>query len=89
MKTEVFNAYTELSKEAQSIDDLATLREMALADEGKEADGLTPTTIEVVGEQGEKVEIDVKKIGAGMSLAAVQNIQLAEASHDWHSTEDK
>ena len=83
MQKETFNLYNDLAHDAKSLDEIVAAREMAVEEEGS-------TEIKVTDESGNTEVINVKSIGAG-TLAALEHphIELAQASNDWHSTDDK
>jgi len=81
---EQFDAYQDLAKEAQSADDLATLREMAEQDTGA-----TSHEIEVKGENGEVQTISVTDIGKNVLNKTVKSTDegMAQYGEDWHTDE--
>ena len=83
MQKETFNLYNDLAHEAKSLDEIVAAREMAASEEGS-------TEIKVTDETGQVEVINVKSIGAG-TLAALDHapVELAQASSDWHATDDK
>lgn len=81
---EQLDAYQDLAKEAQSADDLVTLREMAEQDTGTETH-----MIEVKDENGEVQTIPVTDIGKGALQHTVRSDAEGMATHseDWHNEE--
>ncbi|HET6622607.1 MAG TPA: hypothetical protein VFG56_01600 [Candidatus Saccharimonadales bacterium] len=81
LSPEQHKAYTELSKEAQSAEDLVTLREMAEADAGTgEAHH-----IEVMGEDGEVQTVQVTDIGKGALKHTLDQSAVAVHSESWQN----
>lgn len=81
-----FDAYQDLAKEAQSTEDLVTLREMAEQDTGTENH-----TIEVKGEDGEVQTVPVTDIGKDVLQKTVEvksnEPGVAQYGEDWHTEE--
>lgn len=81
---EQFDAYQDLAKEAQSAEDLVTLREMAEQDTGAETH-----EIEVKDENGEVQTIPVTDIGKNVLQKTIRSDAegVAQYAADWHTDE--
>lgn len=81
LNPEQHQAYQELAKEAQSAEDLVTLREMAEADAGTgEAHH-----IEVMDKSGEIQTVEVTDIGKGALKHALNEAAIAVHSDSWQT----
>lgn len=83
LNPEQHQAYQELAKEAQGVEDLATLREMAETDAGTGESH----RIEVMDKDGEVQTVQVTEIGKDAVKHTLDQAALAVHSESWQNDE--